>query len=67
MKDDSQDDREEFRRFAKECMRLAERAQLIDDRAALLSMAQVWIRLADQGYQVRQLTDGTADGGRLMD
>jgi hypothetical protein len=67
MKDDSQDDPEEFRRFAKECMRLAERVQSVDDKAALLSMAQVWIRLADQGYQVRQLTDGTANGGRLID
>jgi hypothetical protein len=67
MKDDSQDEREEFRRFARECLRLAERVQSVDDKAALLSMAQVWIRLADQGFKVRRLTDGTAHGGRLID
>jgi hypothetical protein len=62
MKYDSQDDSEEFRQFAKECMRLAEQVQSVEDRAVLLSMAQVWIRLADQGHHVRQLVDG--DGPR---
>jgi hypothetical protein len=58
MKDDFQEDSETFRRFASECMRLAEQVQSVEDKAALLSMAQVWIRLADQGHQVRQLIDG---------
>jgi hypothetical protein len=58
MNDDSQDESVEFRRFARECMRLAEQAQPVDDKAVLLSMAQVWIRLADQGQQVRRLVDG---------
>jgi hypothetical protein len=64
MKDDSQDDSSEFRGFAKECMRLAEQVQSVEDKAVLLSMAQVWIRLADQGHQVRRLGDGDGDGPR---
>ena len=51
----SDDDSDKFRRFAEECMRFAERFQSVDDRAALLSMAQVWIRLAAQGHQLPQL------------
>jgi hypothetical protein len=58
MNDDSQDESGEFRRFARECMRLAEQVQPVDDKAVLLNMAQVWIRLADQGQQVRRLVDG---------
>jgi hypothetical protein len=53
-----QNDSEEFRRFARECMQLAEQVQSVHDKATLLRMAQVWIRLADQGHQVRQLVDG---------
>jgi hypothetical protein len=51
----SDDDLDKFRRFAGECLRLAERFQSVDDRAVLLSMAQVWIRLADQGQKIRRL------------
>jgi hypothetical protein len=51
----SDDDPDKFRRFAEECLRLAERFQLVDDRAVLLSMAQVWIRLANQREKARQL------------
>jgi hypothetical protein len=49
------DDSDKFRHFAKECLRLAERFQSVDDRAVLLSMAQVWIVLANQAHKVRQL------------
>ena len=49
------DDSDKFRHFAEECLRLAERFQSIDDRAVLLSMAQVWIQLANQGQKVRRL------------
>jgi hypothetical protein len=51
----SDDDSDKFRRFAEECVRLAERFQSGDDKAVLLSMAQVWIQLANQGHNVRQL------------
>jgi hypothetical protein len=51
----SDDHSDKFRRFADECLRLAERFQSVDDRAVLLSMAQVWIQLANQGHEVRQL------------
>jgi hypothetical protein len=49
-----QDDSIKFRRYAKECLRLAEHVQSVDDKAALLTMAGVWVRLADQGHQVNR-------------
>ena len=49
MKDETRD--AEFRRFAQECLRLAEHVQSLDDKAVLLSMAQAWIGLAGQGHQ----------------
>jgi hypothetical protein len=50
-----QDDSNEFRRYADECLRLAEQVQSLDDKAALLTMAGAWVRLADQGHQVNRL------------
>ena len=60
-------DSDKFRRFAEECLRLAERFQSVDDKAVLLSMAQVWIQLANQGHNVRQLIgeDGAQRRGDL--
>jgi hypothetical protein len=45
----------DFRKFAEECLRLADQVQSIEDKSALFSMAQVWIRLADEGHQVYRL------------
>ena len=45
------DDSNEFRRYAKECLRLAEQVQSVDDKAMLLTMAEAWVRIADQGHQ----------------
>jgi hypothetical protein len=39
-----------FSRFAEECIHIADRIESVDDKAALLIMAQEWIRLADQGH-----------------
>ena len=50
-----QDDSNKFRQYADECLRLAEQVQSLDDKAALLTMAHAWIRLADQGHQVNRL------------
>ena len=50
-----QDGSTKFRRYAEECLRLAEQLQSVDDKAALLTMAHAWIRLADQGHQVNRL------------
>jgi hypothetical protein len=47
----------DFRRFADECLRLARQVEAIDDRAALLSMAQAWIRLADKEPHLQALLD----------
>ena len=45
----------DFRKFAQECLRLADQVQSIEDKSVLLGMAQVWIRIADQGPQVYRL------------
>jgi hypothetical protein len=42
----------DFRKFAEDCIRLAEHVQSVEDKSVLLSMAQTWIRLADQGHEV---------------
>jgi hypothetical protein len=48
----------QFRRFAQECLRLAEGVQSIADKAMLLNMAQAWIQLAGQGHQTDRLIGG---------
>jgi hypothetical protein len=45
----------DFRKFAEDCIRLAKHVQSVEDKSVLLSMAQAWIRLADQGHAVRSL------------
>jgi len=45
----------DFRKFAKECLRLADQVQSSEDKSVLLDMAQVWIRIADQGQQIYRL------------
>jgi hypothetical protein len=49
-----------FRRFAEECRRLAGQVVAVDDKAILLDMAQVWIRLADREQEVEALLNGDA-------
>jgi hypothetical protein len=51
-----QDPSNKFRRYAEECLRLSEQVQSLDDKAALLTMAVVWVRLADQGHQVNRMS-----------
>ena len=45
----------DFRKFAEECLRLADHVQSIEDKSVLLRMAQVWIRIADHEPQVYRL------------
>ena len=45
----------DFRKFAEDCIRLAKHVQSVEDKSVLLSMAQAWIRLADQGHEVYRL------------
>jgi hypothetical protein len=54
----------DFRKFAEECLRLADRVQSIEDKSSLLTMAQVWIRLADQGSKIHALI-GNGDPQQL--
>jgi hypothetical protein len=39
---------EDYRRYAEECLRLAQTTDNETTRATLLQMAQVWLRLAEQ-------------------
>jgi hypothetical protein len=39
-------DAHKYRRFAEQCMRLADKAKNLQDQARLLEMAQEWFRLA---------------------
>jgi hypothetical protein len=43
----------DFRKFAEQCVQLAEEVQSIEHKAQLLTMAEVWIRLADKADVVR--------------
>ena len=45
----------DFGKFAEECLRLADQIQSVEDKSVLLSMAQAWIRIADQGEEVCRL------------
>jgi len=47
----------DFQHLAKECRRLADQVPIVEDKAALLRMAQVWICLADEAEQVQSLLD----------
>jgi hypothetical protein len=47
----------DFYRFAIECARLAQEARTIEDKALLLSMAQVWIELADKAEIIQALLE----------
>lgn len=38
----------EYRRLAKECLDVAERMSLADDRQRMMSMAQRWLQLAEK-------------------
>ena len=49
-----------FRRFAEECRRLTSQVVAVDDKAILLDMAQMWIRLADREPEVRALLNEDA-------
>jgi hypothetical protein len=39
---------DEYRSYAAECLRLAQKARSDDERARLLSMGQAWRELADK-------------------
>ncbi len=47
----------EYREYAVECLRLAQRAANEDDRARLLGMAQAWRALADKAQAWRELAN----------
>jgi hypothetical protein len=50
----------DFRKFAEDCVRLADEVETIEHKARLLTMAEVWIRLADKAASVQALLDDNA-------
>ncbi len=50
--------RDEYLKFAEECLRLAQQAADPDTRARLLDMAQAWRELADKAQNPRAKKDG---------
>jgi hypothetical protein len=53
----------DFKRFAKECLRLAADVTPIEDKAILLSMGEAGLRLAEHPGSVQALLEG--DGSQL--
>jgi hypothetical protein len=53
----------DFRKYAGECVRLAGRVQTDEDKAMLLSMAQAWIRLADEAPRIAALLEESSAKG----
>ena len=53
----------DFRKYAGECVRLAGLVQTDEDKAVLLSMAQAWIRLADEGPRIEALLEESSGQG----
>ena len=49
----------DFETFASECARLAQVVESIEDKALLLTMAEVWIRLADKAERIQAVLDKT--------
>ena len=47
---------DQYKRRAAECVRMAERADNADDKALLLQMAQMWLRLAEKAEDRRDQT-----------
>ena len=48
----------DFKRFAQECIRLAEDVTSVEDKAILLCMGQTWLRLAEHAGTVEALLEG---------
>lgn len=47
----------DFKKYAGECVRLAGLVRTDEDKAVLLSMAQAWIRLADEAPRIGLLLE----------
>jgi hypothetical protein len=52
---------DEYRRYVKECLDMANAVQDPKSRASLLQMAQVWLRLAQQ-HNAKQKHDNQPNG-----
>ena len=55
--------RDEYRRHAAECVRLAQKVQNPRDKALLLVMADSWIRLAEEAADNPAMTGTAGNGG----
>jgi hypothetical protein len=51
-----------YRRFAEDCMRLADKAKNLQDQASLLDMAQEWFKLAMKADAPEDANGGNGKG-----
>ena len=49
---------DQYRRYAAECIRVAQQIQNPTDKSMLLQMAEMWIRLAEKAAHDREPGDG---------
>jgi hypothetical protein len=54
--------RDDYRRHAAECVRLAQKTQNLRDKALLLTMADSWIRLAEKA--AKRVQQSSPAGGK---
>lgn len=47
----------QYRRYAEDCMRMAQEARTLEQRTLLLDMAQRWMELAEQSGRIRSRRD----------
>jgi hypothetical protein len=45
----------DFKKFAQDCLRLAAIVPMAEDKATLLKMGEVWVRLAEHADAIRAL------------
>ena len=53
---------DQFRRYAEECVRMAQETHVPEHRALLIDMAQRWIELAEQADRIQGLLDRDKHG-----
>ena len=49
---------QDYRRYAAQCISLAQQAQAPEDKNALLSMASAWLRLAEHAERMSDRDNG---------
>ena len=50
-------DQVDFKRFAEECLRLSANVAAVEDKAMLLKMGEIWLRLAEHAEAIITLLE----------